>query len=34
MENLSFNINSEEEGQRIDKYLSTMIEGKSRLIIA
>ena len=29
MENLSFNINSEEEGQRIDKYLSVMIEGKS-----
>lgn len=33
MENLSFNINSEEEGQRIDKYLSTMIEGKSRSFV-
>lgn len=33
MENLSFNINSEEEGQRIDKYLSIMIEGKSRSFI-
>ncbi len=33
MENLSFNINSEEEGQRIDKYLSIVIEGKSRSFI-
>ena len=33
MENLNFNINSEEEGQRIDKYLSTMIEGKSRSFV-
>lgn len=33
MENLSFNINSEEEGQRIDKYLSTMIDGKSRSFV-
>ncbi|MDU2489207.1 MAG: RluA family pseudouridine synthase [Clostridium celatum] len=33
MENLSFNINSEEEGQRVDKYLSIMIEGKSRSFI-
>lgn len=33
MEKLSFNINSEEEGQRIDKYLSTMIEGKSRSFV-
>ena len=33
MENLSFNINSEEEGQRIDKYLSIMIEGKSRSFV-
>ena len=33
MENLSFNINIEEEGQRIDKYLSTMIEGKSRSFV-
>ncbi len=33
MEKLSFNINSEEEGQRIDKYLSIMIEGKSRSFI-
>ena len=33
MENLSFNINSEEEGQRIDKYLSVMIEGKSRSFV-
>ena len=33
MENLSFNINNEEEGQRIDKYLSKMIEGKSRSFI-
>lgn len=33
MENLSFNINGEEEGQRIDKYLSIMIEGKSRSFV-
>lgn len=33
MENLSFNINSEEEGQRIDKYLSIIIEGKSRSFV-
>lgn len=33
MENLSFNINSEEEGQRIDKYLSIMIDGKSRSFV-
>ena len=33
MEKLNFNINSEEEGQRIDKYLSTMIEGKSRSFV-
>ena len=33
MEKLSFNINSEEEGQRIDKYLSIMIEGKSRSFV-
>lgn len=33
MENLRFNINIEEEGQRIDKYLSTMIEGKSRSFV-
>ncbi|MDU4882863.1 RluA family pseudouridine synthase [uncultured Clostridium sp.] len=33
MENLSFNINSEEEGKRIDKYLSVMIEGKSRSFV-
>ena len=33
MENLNFNINSEEEGQRIDKYLSTMIDGKSRSFV-
>jgi len=33
MEKLSFNINSEEEGQRIDKYLSTIIEGKSRSFV-
>ena len=33
MENLNFNINSDEEGQRIDKYLSIMIEGKSRSFV-
>lgn len=33
MENLNFNINIEEEGQRIDKYLSVMIEGKSRSFV-
>ena len=33
MENLNFNINIEEEGQRIDKYLSTMIESKSRSFV-
>lgn len=33
MENLSFNIKNEEEGQRIDKYLSVMIEGKSRSFV-
>lgn len=33
MENLSFNISIEEEGQRIDKYLSNKIEDKSRSFI-
>lgn len=33
MENLSFNIIIEEEGQRIDKYLSNKIEDKSRSFI-
>lgn len=33
MENLFFNITIEEQGQRIDKYLSVMIEGKSRSFV-
>lgn len=33
MENLIFNINSEEQGQRIDKYLSVVVEGKSRSFV-
>ncbi len=33
MEILNFNINSDDEGQRIDKYLSNIIEGKSRSFI-
>lgn len=33
MENLVFNINVEEQGQRIDKYLSTVVEGKSRSFV-
>ena len=30
MEKLNYSISNEEQGQRIDKYLSLMIEGKSR----
>ena len=33
MENLKYAINEEQEGQRIDKYLSVIIEGKSRSFI-
>lgn len=33
MENLFFNITIEEQGERIDKYLSVMIEGKSRSFV-
>ena len=33
MENLNYLISNEEQGQRIDKYLSLMIEGKSRSFI-
>ena len=33
MEKLNYSISNEEQGQRIDKYLSLMIEGKSRSFI-